>query len=111
MPSIDYTLFHNIDGGFQRGYQPGDRLATGWTDTITSEHTLTDPEVAHLAEWLFNRHNRDDRPDGRTAPSLSVGDVITIGHLQLTVQREGFTTTTVNPDDYTGTTWLEWARS
>jgi hypothetical protein len=34
-----------------------------------------------LAEDVFARHNRDDRPDGQLCPSMSIGDVVMFGEL------------------------------
>jgi hypothetical protein len=71
--SIRYVIFHNVDAHWSRGYEPGDRLVRGWTDFVPDESS-----DESTAERLFGRHNRDDRPDGRLAPSLSVGDVVVL---------------------------------
>jgi hypothetical protein len=67
-----YEILHNIDAMFIRGYEPGDRLIRGYTGTLTTG------ETPPATERIFAIHNRDDRPDGKDAPSLSVGDVVVL---------------------------------
>jgi YodL-like len=87
-----YRLWHNFDSHYMRGYQDGDRLIAGYQGHVqVPPMTGLDEAFAHeqnrsdevrTCEEIFRRHNRDDRPDGRDAPSLSVGDVVTLwtGH-------------------------------
>ena len=42
------------------------------------EGQVTEKGDAQIREEIFQFLNRDDRPNGRFAPSLSVGDVVTI---------------------------------
>ena len=63
-------------------------------------------DVAAIAEQLFERHNRDDRPDRHLCPSMSVGDVIIIGETAVSVDRIGFQIVHPDPDDLiTDRTW------
>jgi hypothetical protein len=81
---VPYRVQHNLDAGFMRGYEPGDRLASGFAGIISCPPL--DPELSPLealyqmllgtAEAVFVRHNRDDRPDSGLFPSISVGDVV-----------------------------------
>lgn len=66
-----YELWHNLSAKFLRGFQPGDYVWRGYRGTI--EVPGDQPQAC---EAIFARHNQDDRPDGSTAPSLSVGDVV-----------------------------------
>jgi hypothetical protein len=68
-----YTNYSNLDAGFLRVYEAGDRLVRGWVGQI--EGGL--PEA--VLERIFARHNQDDRPDGQLCPSMSVGDVVVFG--------------------------------
>ena len=100
----DYVLWHNLDAMFSRPYQPGDTLVRGWAGTIEVDDlvgaTLDDNGTMALfdpmrvlragAAKVFAAHNRDERPDGFTAPSLSVGDVVQFGEVALSVDRRGF---------------------
>jgi len=81
-----YQVFHNLDASFSRPYRPGDALVAGFCGLLTDGTT----DVHRLAEQVFVRHNRDDRPDGREAPSLSVGDVVVVRGRALGVDRIGF---------------------
>ena len=85
-----YLIYHNLNrfAGFD-GFQPSDPM---WIDpteyTIAADHDVTvwDGEAVRTVtsadlEAVFARHNRDDRPDGQTAPSLSVGDVIAVTNM------------------------------
>lgn len=70
-----YSLFHNIDkdrtvDNIWGEYRPGNRLTPYYAGEVD------DDEYLAAAETLFMRHNRDNRPCGRLAPSLSIGDVI-----------------------------------
>lgn len=66
--STEYRIYHNLSSCFAP-YRPGDKL---WFDASAYEMDGDDPE------FVFGRHNRDDRPDGQLAPSLSVGDLVAI---------------------------------
>ena len=68
-----YTNYTNMDARFMRGYRPGDRLVKGWSDEVHLPEG--EPRITTL-ELIFERHNRDDRPDGQLCPSMSVGDVV-----------------------------------
>lgn len=82
--SPTYRLYRNVGAPFF-AYKPGTKLwfdptpfsvddAYGGRDT---EHVLDGPLPPAL-DAIFSRHNRDNRPDGPYAPSLSVGDVIAL---------------------------------
>lgn len=72
---MKYTLFHNQDALFFRPGSLNDFYIMGYSGSVIggAQSRLTD-----VLEAIFVRHNRDDRPDGRTRPSLSVGDVIVL---------------------------------
>ena len=99
--TADYHILHNLDARFGRPYRQGDRLANGHTGQVTA----VDP--AHFADLVFAIHNRDDRPDGKTAPSLSVGDVIIVGETAVSVDRMGFVNVCIAAADLLGRPWLE----
>jgi hypothetical protein len=107
--TIGYTNYTNLDARFGRGYEPGDRLVKGFTGELAVslyEH-LDNPTYVILND-LFARHNRDDRPDGRLCPSMSVGDVVVIGEIAWTVMREGWSPVILDPADLiTDRTWSE----
>jgi hypothetical protein len=101
---LGYVTYTNVDGGFVRPYEHGDRLVRGYPGEID-----VDPaDLAAAAEAVFVRHNRDDRPDGLTAPSLSVGDVVVFGEVALSVAGVGFVRVALDPDDLiTDRSWRE----
>jgi hypothetical protein len=99
--TIDYRILHNLDARFSRPYQSGDRLADGYV----GRHAAND--LTAVCEEVFAIHNRDDRPDGKSAPSMSVGDVVIAGETAFSVDRFGFTTVTINTDDLLNTPWLQ----
>jgi hypothetical protein len=74
---LAYTNYTNVDAGYLRPYRPGDRLVRGCSGTIDVD---TEPAMA-VADRLFVRHNRDDRPDALLCRSMSVGDVVVIGEI------------------------------
>jgi hypothetical protein len=103
--TISYRNYTNVSFPFMRGYEPGDTMVTGWSGTIDAD-TL---EVHSLAEQLFSRHNRDDRPDGQLCPSMSVGDVVVIGETALTVEGIGFSICSLDPADVVESlTWRQY---
>lgn len=84
-----YTIYHNQ--GDQRFLYPGtetDPFVTGFTGVIPDDvvvkrqESVVPDHVSSLFEWVFVRHNRDDRPDAKTAPSLSVGDVVALSEYE-----------------------------
>lgn len=110
---ISYTNYTNLDSHYDRPYEPGDRLVRGWTGEIDVYASPIDPSKSTMnaAELLFNRHNRDDRPDGQMCPSMSVGDVIVFGEVAVSVDRMGFVFVKLNADDLiTDRTWSEAVR-
>jgi hypothetical protein len=109
MTTIAYTNYTNLDARFGRGYEPGDRLVKGWTgeiDVTAFEHL--DEIAVPILEAIFARHNRDDRPDGRLCPSMSVGDVIVIAEIAWTVLGTGWFPVVLDAADLiTDRTWSE----
>ncbi len=102
MSALTYQLLHNQTARFWRGYQAGDELVEGYRGEFPACFSIRpdiDPQAAflRLAEVIYAKHNRDDRPDGRTAPSLSIGDVVVIGEVAMTVQDVGFTFVDLTP--------------
>ena len=84
---IAYTNYTNVDARFARPYQLGDRLVRGYSGTID---IYGGERIEEIAERLFARHNRDDRPDGLLCPSMSVGDVVVIGEVAVSVDTCGW---------------------
>jgi len=81
-----YRLLVNLDSHFDRGYRLGDTLAPGYSGAIDCE----DPSQVESILWrIFDRHNRDDRPDGLDAPSFSIGYVAVVGESAFTLDRDG----------------------
>lgn len=83
-----YRLYRNVGNPFF-AYTPGTKL---WFDptpfsvddlsfsfpAIESYDDILTGEAPRALDAIFYRHNRDNRPDGPYAPSLSVGDVIAL---------------------------------
>ena len=90
---IGYTNYTNLDACFARPYQCGDRLVRGYSGTIVTDRG---EPIEAIAERLFTRHNHDDRPDGQLCPSMSVGDVVVIGEVAVSVDACGWCR--VHPD-------------
>lgn len=103
---IGYRNYTNGSAWMRRGYRPGDALIAGWSDRLE----VADPtDVSAIAEHLFIRHSRDDRPDGQVCPSMSVGDVVVVGEIALTVEAVGFSACAIDPNDVvTDVSWVEW---
>jgi hypothetical protein len=100
----DYQLFHNLDAGRARLYAPGDRLVPGYAGSLGTTRAIA---VSKLPEEIFDRHNRDDRPDAESAPELSMGDVVVMGDTTIGVERYGFTPVTIDPADLLTITYRE----
>jgi hypothetical protein len=106
---ISYRNYTNGAAPFMRGYQPGDVLIAGWAGTESLDESL---DVFAVAERIWIRHNRDDRPDGQLCPSLSVGDVVVIGETALTVESAGFSICAIDAADVVeDLSWREWIRT
>jgi hypothetical protein len=93
---LAYANYTNVDAGFVRPYERGDRLVRGHVGTIDVE---PGDSVTAIAERLFARHNRDDRPDRQPCPSMSVGDVIAIGETAVSVAGVGFHRVGIDAND------------
>lgn len=107
---MNYTLYTNLDASFSRPYERGDRLVKGYSGTVPGwDDVDAETQAALLAtfaedtdrytEDIFRRHNRDDRPDGQTAPSLSVGDVVVLAETAWSVANLGFVRVDLDPAD------------
>lgn len=111
MSTIGYTNYTNIDGDWRNGYKRGDRLVRGYSGEISPSAAAILNPIASVLELIFSLHNRDDRPDGRLCPSMSIGDVIILGETAFTVTRDGFETVDLDLRDLiTDRTWLEVTR-
>ena len=107
MTTVNYTNYTNLDARFMRGYERGDRLVKGYSDEIDLAPS-DEASTMTVLEWIFARHNRDDRPDGRLCPSMSVGDVVVLGETAWTVEDIGFARVDLDPGDLiTDKTWTE----
>ena len=86
-----YTLWTNLDSRFRSQYIAGShRLVRGYIGTTPLEQAPDNNEAMLLCEEIWQLHNSDHRPDGRMAPSLSVGDVIELPGRSYSVCGEGF---------------------
>ena len=92
-----YECWTNVDARFSRSYERGDRLVRGWCDVVASTDPV--PRLEVLAEEVFARHNRDDRPDGQLCPSMSIGDVVMFGEVAMSVDDIGFARVDVDLGD------------
>ena len=106
---MNYKILHNVgsEKSFLDGYRQGDFLVVGFEGEIDLSGDITSGSLEKTAEMVFYRHNRDDRPDAETAPSLSVGDVIVFGEIAVSVLPIGFTHVTVDPSDILDETFIE----
>jgi hypothetical protein len=93
---LPYVNFTNVDAGFRRPYEPGDRLVRGHRGTVDVDGAEL---VERVAERIFERHNHDDRPDGQLCPSMSIGDVVVIGEVAVSVDRVGWRRVQLDPTD------------
>ena len=94
--TVDYANFTNVDARYARPYEPGDRLVLGHRGQIDVDDVS---DLDAVAEQLFARHNRDDRPDGQLCPSMSVGDVIVMAEVAVSVASRGFRVVHPDPAD------------
>ncbi len=87
MTDHTYRLYRNVGRPFM-AYLRGTKLwfdptpfdaadALGGRGPSSLDACVAGP-VPSILDGIFARHNRDDRPDGPYAPSLSVGDVIVL---------------------------------
>jgi hypothetical protein len=101
-----YINWTNLDAGFRRPYEPGDRMVRGWAGDIDLVKTADSLET--VADMIYMRHQQDDRPDGQMCPSMSVGDVIQFGEVAYSVARMGFVPVRLRPEDLiVDRTWRE----
>jgi hypothetical protein len=109
MSTHTYTNYTNIDASFCRPYEPGDRLVKGWSGEI--DMIWITGGFDEVVEVIYSLHNRDDRPDGRLCPSMSIGDVVIVGEIAVSVASIGFVRVAVDPADLiVDRTWTEVAR-
>lgn len=89
MYRITYLVNGNLRDKFF-GYTPGDMMV------LAGELKVSTESDEQACEWAFETLNRDDRPFGQTAPSMSVGDIVCLsggarpGHRYYACDRVGF---------------------
>jgi hypothetical protein len=78
---VDIRILDNLNtAAMWQGYQPGDRLRCVWElEAFLPGKNLKD-EIKMLAEEMFRMFNQDNRPNGKFAKSMSVGDVVQINY-------------------------------
>jgi len=86
-----YRIYHRVPD-----------TAARWLDPTVYDITVDGDPL----EPIFARHNRDDRPDGRLAPSLSVDDVVAVDGRFWRVEPIGFDETD-EPDAVDAPTWTD----
>lgn len=75
MPTAPIQVFENVGEGKFFGWGPSDPLRLSWVGEVE----WAEEEPGHvLLERVFQLLNQDERPNRYVAPSLSVGDVITL---------------------------------
>jgi hypothetical protein len=70
-----YTLFHNQDALWFRPGSLDDIYLMGYSGSFLAPDTGS---IEKILETIWGWHNRDDRPDRLSHPSLSVGDVVVL---------------------------------
>ena len=110
MPTYHYHYLCNVEiseGGLAKflrfhdePYRSGDLML----DAFQGEVEADSPEAA--ADMVFRIHNEDDRPTGKTCPSMSPGDVATINKQAFACQPIGWQEVPV-PTNRFGGTWLD----
>lgn len=104
-----YQVFTNVSAVTDRertiwSFDPGDHLIPGWSGRVPVGASPLD-----TLERIFRIHNRDDRPDGQDAPSLSVSDVVCLGGVYWWVTVDGFDPVPADePLVLLDTTYREW---
>ena len=70
--------------GAGSAYRPDDVFVVGWRDEIEVLQAMDACEV------MWEHHNRDDRPSGRTCRSMCMGDVVVVGTVAYACEAMGF---------------------
>lgn len=90
------------------GYQPGDPMVETWRGEIEDESgTLGQMSQPVILERIYIRHNREDRPDGRIGPSLSIGDVLCVGEQSFACRMRGFEEVPTPENITTDKSWVQ----
>lgn len=80
------------------GYEPGDPLVEGWRHVTDIDDVIScAPGEQHddddcykaVCDYFYLKYNRDDRPNGQTERSLSIGDIIEIAVSENDIRRYG----------------------
>jgi hypothetical protein len=89
---MKYQIWSNIAYGrvdrFIDGYHPADKMLMSWEGEV--HPNLRTLAIERRLEAIFMAFNADDRPNGKIAHSLSMGDVVTLDGVAFAVDVCGF---------------------
>jgi DNA-directed RNA polymerase beta' subunit len=57
------------------------------TEIVSVSTTATDESILN---YMFEKYNSDNRPDGKIRPSMSVGDIVSIDGIVYACQMQGW---------------------
>lgn len=93
------TVLFNASRNRFFGFEAGDRMVKSH---LFVGHPVSDDTFTNMAEQVFMDGNRDDRINGATETSVSVGDVILLhtrdGDIPMAVASDGFVM--LSPEDW-----------
>jgi len=87
---MKFEIWSNVSSRRDRfftGYDPADTMKKSWEDVLNLSPNVS---VSYILEKLFQKFNQDDRPNGQTAHSLSIGDVVVLDGKAYAVGTIGF---------------------
>jgi hypothetical protein len=89
---VKYQIWSNIAYGradrFIDGYHAADKMLMSWEGEV--HPNLRSLSVHAILESVFMAFNADDRPNGKIAHSLSMGDVVVLDGAAYKVSMVGF---------------------
>jgi|SRR5215472_590320 len=91
MTKLKYEIWSNVAEDpmrFFNGYRQGNPMKKSWEGELEVDQKI---ETDDQLECLFMKFNMDNRPNGKVAHSLSVGDVVVLDGKAYAVQMMGFT--------------------
>jgi len=89
----------------ETAYRLDDVFVVGWREWVEAE------SITAVPDFMWVRHNADNRPSGRTCRSMCMGDVVVVGEVAYACEALGFRRLDGAPRHIEAGTYVEYVQA